>query len=447
MSKTANSPVTWIIVLISLTVILAGCGGGGGAKSGQVVDPSSSFKGATTKAVPTAANAEDLAIGGFGSTSIAASIRSVTKTAGSSAAKTTANHPVIALAQILKQSVRRMELPQKATLLRHQSSTASVSKNVGRTSSYQLQGDNGGTASYSMDINDSTGSFFGTIVYQDFSSDGIIIDGTTEILGTFDVNLQQFSRFTLSFKSLTLSTDDFTFSLAGSLSWGVNFTSNTETLSMNMVLLDQATDKTYWFNNYELVTVYSGSSLTQTISGRYYDHDHGYVDIITLTPLVAIYGYQWPAQGSLSFTGELGRWVRLSFLTNTLVIDADTDGDNIADWQVERPSNVSPPINMVPTADAGPDQNVSQFATVHLDGSASSDMEGEPLSYTWTFVSGPTYTSLSGANTATPSFTANSTGTYVYRDLTPFFGPKDVLVFRLFDFGSKLPEKRLEPSF
>lgn len=423
MSKTANFLVTWIIVLISLTVILTGCSGGGGgsAKSGDLVDPSSSFKGSTTKAVPTAANAEDLAIGGFGSTSIATSLHGVAKTAGNSAAKTSVNHPVLTLAQILKQSVRRMELPQKAALLRHQSSTASVSKNVGRTSSYQLQGDNGGTASYSMDINDTTGSFFGTIVYQDFSSDGIVIDGTTEILGTFDVNLQQFSRFTLSFKSLTFSTDGFTVSLAGLLSWGFNFTSNTETLSMNMVLLDQATDKTYWFNNYELVTVYYGSSLTQTLSGRYYDHDHGYVDITTLTPLVAIYGDQWPSQGSLAFTGDFGRWVRLNFLANTLMIDADTDGNGIADWQVERPSNVSPPINTAPTADAGLDQNVSQFATVHLDGGASSDLEGDPLSYTWTYVSGPTYTPLSGANTATPFFTANTTGTYVYR-LTVYDG-------------------------
>ena len=32
-------------------------------------------------------------------------------------------------------------------------------------------------------------------------------------------------------------------------------------------------------------------------------------------------------------------------------------------------------------------------------------------------------------------------------DLTPIIDPKDVLVFRLFKFGSSLPEKRLAPGF
>lgn len=344
MSKAANISVTWIIVLISLAVILTGCSGGGGtsAKSGELVDPSSSFKGATTKAVPTAANAEDLAMGGFDCTIIATAIHGVAKTTGSSATKVTGNRPVLQLAQILKQSVRRMELPQKAALLRKPSQPASKGKSVGRTSTYQIQGDSGGTASYSLDINDSTGSFFGTIVYQSFSSGGVVIDGTTDVLGTFDANRQQFSRFTLSFRSLTFRTGNSTVSLTGSLSWGFNFTSSTETLSMNMVLLDQASAKTYWFNNYELITVYSGTSLTQTISGRYYDHDHGYVDLTTLTPLVATYGEQWPSQGSLAFSGDLGHWARLNFLASTLVIEADTDGDDIADWQVERPSNIHP---------------------------------------------------------------------------------------------------------
>lgn len=423
MSKAANILVTWIIVLISLAVILTGCSGGGGgsARSGELVDPSSSFKGIISKAVPKVANAEALAIGGFSSTSIATSLHGVAKTTGNGAAKSPDNRPVLQLARILKQSVRRMELPQKAVLLRKQSPASSESKSAGRTSNYQLQGSNGGTADYSMDINDATGSFFGTIVFKGFAADGVIIDGTSELLGTFDANRQQFSRFTLSFRSLAFRAADFTVSLTGSLSWGFNFTSDTETLSMNMVLMDQSSNRTYWYNNYEMVTVYSGTGLTQTITGRYYDHDHGYVDLTTRTPLVATYGNEWPSQGSLAFSGDLGRWVRLNFLANTLVIEADTDGDNIADWQAERPSNVSPPINTVPTANAGLDQNVSQWATVQLNGSASSDKEGDPISYNWTFVSGPTYMALNGANTATPSFTANATGTYVY-SLTVYDG-------------------------
>src|SRR6185369_13320183 len=381
------------------------------AKSGGVVDPASSFKGVITAATPTSANAEDLAMGSFGGGSIAAAIRSVAKT-GENSAEATRNRPVLQLVQVLKQSARRMEIPQKAALFRKPPQSA-LAKSVGRQSNYQLQGDSGGTATYALDVNDSTGSFFGTVVYKGYNSKGIIIDGTTEVLGTMDVDRQQLSRLTLSFRSLSLQSGNSTLFLTGSLSWGFNFVSSTETLSMNMVLQVQSSAKTYWFNNYELVTVYSGNSLTLTISGRYYDHDCGYVDLTTETPLVATYGSHWPSQGVLKSSGKNGNWVRLNFQANTMAIEADTDGDSNPDWHVERPSNVTPAGNTAPTADAGPDQSVSQFATVRLDGSASSDKEGNPLTYTWTFVSGPGYVALSGANTATPSFVASNTGTYV----------------------------------
>ena len=63
-------------------------------------------------------------------------------------------------------------------------------------------------------------------------------------------------------------------------------------------------------------------------------------------------------------------------------------------------------INQPPIADAGSDQTVdSEQAGVTLDGSGSTDPDGDELTYSWTQISGPTV-SLSGADTATPSFDA-----------------------------------------
>nr|WP_298930284.1 PKD domain-containing protein [uncultured Erythrobacter sp.] len=61
--------------------------------------------------------------------------------------------------------------------------------------------------------------------------------------------------------------------------------------------------------------------------------------------------------------------------------------------------------NTAPTADAGLDQDVTGSALVTLDGTASTDPEGDPLTYSWTQTSGPVVT-LSNPNAAQPTFTA-----------------------------------------
>src|SRR2546428_9269522 len=67
--------------------------------------------------------------------------------------------------------------------------------------------------------------------------------------------------------------------------------------------------------------------------------------------------------------------------------------------------NVLAPSNNPPVANAGPDQTVNDGSSITLDGSASSDLDGDALTFKWTQVAGPTVT-LTGASTATPSFTA-----------------------------------------
>lgn len=70
---------------------------------------------------------------------------------------------------------------------------------------------------------------------------------------------------------------------------------------------------------------------------------------------------------------------------------------------------IRPVTNTAPTANAGPDQSVNVGATVHLDGTGSSDVESS-ITYAWTVTNagGTSLTtgSLTGANTATPTFTA-----------------------------------------
>lgn len=75
-------------------------------------------------------------------------------------------------------------------------------------------------------------------------------------------------------------------------------------------------------------------------------------------------------------------------------------------------------VNTPPMADAGPGQTISNRTLVTLDGGASSDANGDDLTYLWSFAavpdgSGTTGASLSDAASATPTFTPDVVGDYV----------------------------------
>ena len=60
--------------------------------------------------------------------------------------------------------------------------------------------------------------------------------------------------------------------------------------------------------------------------------------------------------------------------------------------------------NLPPVANAGPDRNVNPGATLALDGTGSSDPDGDEITYYWELVDGPTVT-LDDPTLATPTFT------------------------------------------
>ena len=70
--------------------------------------------------------------------------------------------------------------------------------------------------------------------------------------------------------------------------------------------------------------------------------------------------------------------------------------------------------NAVPMADAGSDRSAPKVTIVVLDGSRSSDPDGDALSFSWTQVSGPAAV-LAGADTATATFAPARVGEYAFR--------------------------------
>jgi hypothetical protein len=82
-------------------------------------------------------------------------------------------------------------------------------------------------------------------------------------------------------------------------------------------------------------------------------------------------------------------------------------GDSSEWWYVN--------TNSRPVADAGPDQAVLTGDTVTLDGTGSTDKDGNQLTYSWSISQKPAGSAavLSGSSSATPSFVADMDGEYL----------------------------------
>ena len=128
------------------------------------------------------------------------------------------------------------------------------------------------------------------------------------------------------------------------------------------------------------------------------------VAVATPTPADNGYGsFTVTAGGVWTYTLDNTAAATNALDANETVTDTFTVGASDGNTQVVTITVTG--ANDAPTADAGENREVAEGETVTLNGSGSSDPEGQTLSYTWTQTGGTTV-ALNGVNTATPSFTA-----------------------------------------
>jgi PKD repeat protein len=128
----------------------------------------------------------------------------------------------------------------------------------------------------------------------------------------------------------------------------------------------------------------------------------------TLQPELPLQG---PSGISTTFSYLPSMWDVGAVFTPTFTV-TDTQGQT-SQCTVE--IEVLNPDGWPPEAYAGSDQWVTEGDTVTLDGTGSTDRDGDPLTYHWSvlYSDGPPVT-LSSDTSATPSFTTSNQGTYTF---------------------------------
>jgi hypothetical protein len=112
-----------------------------------------------------------------------------------------------------------------------------------------------------------------------------------------------------------------------------------------------------------------------------------------------------PTSAKPTFTADLLG----SYVASLIVNDGRVDSTTVATTVTASVANAAP------VANAGTNQSVV-LGAVTLDGSASSDVNGDALTYKWTLLNKPTSSAatLSSATSAKPTFSADIAGVYVF---------------------------------
>jgi hypothetical protein len=209
---------------------------------------------------------------------------------------------------------------------------------------YGTCGSNPGSVTYTGTVNQSTGDFNMTATYNSYCtngdgvSSGVVTNGKMQMNGQMSASTIQVNA-TFSNFVVTLIDTGVSSTTSGSMNMSIDFAGSSASITMNMLMRDGSTGKTYKVENLQ-INMYgmSESSANFNMSGRFFDPDYGYSDIITEDDFYVILTNNAPSSGIMVVNGANGvaggsTKAKLTVINNTQYqVEADTNGDGVYDY-------------------------------------------------------------------------------------------------------------------
>ena len=304
-----------VTIAIVLLIFIGGCSGGGGG--GNDGNDGITYSGLTNQVEVNELNAEDVSGGAFGAGLIGDGMMGFSLDARSDEA----------LVEEFRTATLPAILRDSLYLIDFNSPSAGAFQAALETVSATINGNCGGSMSYSVSADDLRGDFSGSFSFSQYCNDGTTINGRAEFDGRINVGTDEFIEATLSFDNLSGGG----LTLSGDID--IDFTSSPDVISFNAYGQDSGTGKVYWIRDYT-ITIDEGAGSTQVeMSGRFYHPDYGYVTLTTTAAFVLHDGDEWPNSGNLVVAGANNSKARITAIDNTnCYVEADIDGDDAYEW-------------------------------------------------------------------------------------------------------------------
>jgi hypothetical protein len=195
------------------------------------------------------------------------------------------------------------------------------------TESFTDAGPCGGSVSYTLSTESTTGDFSGSFVFTQYCDGGIVISGPVAVDGSISLLTSEIEVIHFNFNNV--NSGDIT--LSGDVR--TDQTGTPVTITMDFLVRDNVTGKVFWVNDYLLtITEISDSEIEVDITGTYYNPEFGYITFYTLDPLVIDDLSPWPKDGVIIYEGEDNTSAQLTVLDQlSYRVVADTDGDGSRD--------------------------------------------------------------------------------------------------------------------